>query len=438
MNRKVIIGIVVSIILLIIAGATIFISSGGSEIDKKIELANKYIREGKYEEARLAFEEILKIDENNVEARLGLSKAYVGLEDYVKAEEVLRKGIAIDDKQVAFWDALIELCKERGKIDEELVKLLAEAYDKTGDEKYSKMREEYEAKLSGESSAEVSDESNSSSGEGETDTNSEDVNPLDDPEKVISFVDPVFEQAVRDLYNLGDGEIRWKDIGYRTELSFSNWETNYVELAGAIKSLEDLKWFRNLERVEINCYRNGWEVSGNIAVLGDLKNLRIINLSPTKVSGDLSVLSDLNKLTYISISESLIIGDLKDLLGLRGLEGIDLYYTDTSGDIAELTNLPNLIHIGLSGAKVSGDIASLNSFNNMQHIYLARTGVYGSIDNLSNLKNLKHLIVDGTGLEGDVSKFKNLEVVDIDDTNITGVSSLVGVKIMNEQAPKVR
>ncbi len=41
---------------------------------------------------------------------------------------------------------------------------------------------------------------------------------LEEPEKIIDFVDPEFEKVIREVYELGDKPIRWKDIGYRERL----------------------------------------------------------------------------------------------------------------------------------------------------------------------------------------------------------------------------
>ncbi len=257
MSRKSIIITVAVVILAIIAGMTLYMTQAGEGgIEKKLELANQYITEEKYEEAILAFQEIINIDENNVEARVGLARAYTGLGDYDKAEEVLRRGLALDGAQTEYWDALLELYKKAGKSDAEIQALMKEAYEATGNEKYKVEEPTTEAVTTTEvtteeSTTEISEEitestttdtTEESSEEETSDTTEEETSettveettvttqnqnlddgmiPLDDPEKVITFVDSVFEQAVRDYYNLGTGEIRWKDIGYQTELVFS-------------------------------------------------------------------------------------------------------------------------------------------------------------------------------------------------------------------------
>ena len=59
---------------------------------KQLELRNRYLEEMNYEQAKVAFEELITIDPSNTEAYLGAAKAYAGLENYEEAVAVLQKG----------------------------------------------------------------------------------------------------------------------------------------------------------------------------------------------------------------------------------------------------------------------------------------------------------------------------------------------------------
>ncbi len=394
MSRKSIIIIVSAVILAVIAGMTLYMTQGGEDgIEKKLRLANQYIMEEKYEEAILAFQEIIDIDENNVEARLGLVNAYTGLGEYYKAEEVLRRGIALDGAQTAYWDALLELYKKAGKSDAEVQSLMKEAYEAMGNEKY-KVEEPTtvaatttsETTITTEEiSTETSEEITESTTEETTETTTEETTttttenqdlgdgtiPLDDPEKVIIFQDPVFEQFVREYYGLGDGEIKWKDVGYRTDMVN---ESNSDEAKFTLNAT-DLKWFVNLQELDLTLT----EVNGDLVSLSGLSNLKRIDLSWTGVSGDLSSLNGLTNLQSIGLSSMQIIGDLASFSGLINLKRIALSDTQVSGDLVSLSGLSNLEYINLSDTQVSGDLASLSSLSNLWWLEVYNTNVTGSL-----------------------------------------------------------
>ncbi len=323
-RKSVFIGVAVAL-LLVIVGVTMFSRGGESDLKKKLELANQYITEGKYEEAVLAFEAVLAIDENSVEARVGLSQACIKLEDYAKAEEVLRQGLALDKTQTALWDSLLAVCEVSGRSTEELAALVKEAFEATGNEKYKETQ-------NAESETNTNSEAEGETTEGEEVLESGMI-PLEDPEKVIEFVDPVFEQAVRALYELGDGDIRWKDVGYQTEMKFSDDEENArvqnVLLDEEISTLEDLKWFVNLKDIDMN----NLPVSGDIAVLSRLSNLKQFDLGFTQVRGDIVAFSGLSNLQVVFLSATQVSGDLASLSGLSNLYNLNMYNTNVTGTV---------------------------------------------------------------------------------------------------------
>ncbi|MDH7578604.1 MAG: tetratricopeptide repeat protein [Bacillota bacterium] len=68
--------------------------SAGSKVTKQLELAVKYLAESKFEEAILAYQEVIKIDPKNVMAYKGLSVAYSLQGKLDKAEQALKDGLA--------------------------------------------------------------------------------------------------------------------------------------------------------------------------------------------------------------------------------------------------------------------------------------------------------------------------------------------------------
>lgn len=71
--------------------------TAGESLDELLSLGQKYLLEENYEEAVVAFEKAIRIDEKCVEAYLGLADAYVGKGDPDKALEILGKGYEITE-----------------------------------------------------------------------------------------------------------------------------------------------------------------------------------------------------------------------------------------------------------------------------------------------------------------------------------------------------
>jgi Tfp pilus assembly protein PilF len=105
-------------------------------VSEHLELGYKYIEEGKYEEAILAFQNAIKIDEKIIEARIGLAEAYVGFEDFVKAEEVIKEAINDENENIELWDILISVYVDGGKDKEDIAELYLEAFERTHNDKY--------------------------------------------------------------------------------------------------------------------------------------------------------------------------------------------------------------------------------------------------------------------------------------------------------------
>ena len=61
--------------------------------EAKLELAIKYLSENKYEEAILAYQEVIDIDPKIVEAYKGISLAYTMQGENDKAEAILNQGL---------------------------------------------------------------------------------------------------------------------------------------------------------------------------------------------------------------------------------------------------------------------------------------------------------------------------------------------------------
>lgn len=91
----IIIGIVVVLLAVLgLGGYMVSRSSNAGREENMLELGQRYLDELDYEQAVVCFEAYLEIDFKSVEAYTGLAEAYVGLEKYSKALEVLAEGYA--------------------------------------------------------------------------------------------------------------------------------------------------------------------------------------------------------------------------------------------------------------------------------------------------------------------------------------------------------
>ena len=168
---------------------------------------------------------------------------------------------------------------------------------------------------------------------------------LSNPEKVIEFEDKAFESAIRDCFDLDDGDITWRDIGYRTALDSDDFQPK-----GRINTLEDLKWFVNLQKIEMQEY----EVEGDLSSFSHMENLEVLLMWETDVSGDLSSLSGLENLRAINLSHTGVVGDLSSLSGLETIEEIELVGTAVKGDVSCFDGHENLEVLELEDTYVTG------------------------------------------------------------------------------------
>jgi hypothetical protein len=68
---------------------------------------------------------------------------------------------------------------------------------------------------------------------------------LDNPDLVIEFIEPEFEKAIKNYYDIISENVLWKDIGYRDKLDIDLEGTN-------VNSLDGLKWFINMKELRLS------------------------------------------------------------------------------------------------------------------------------------------------------------------------------------------
>lgn len=113
--------IIIIAIITIVAATAVFVAfnvaNKNDSPEHQLALAYKLLEEGKYDEAVIAFNKVIDIDSKNIDAHIGLSKAYVKLKDYDEAEKVLNKALEIDNKNKDVYEELIAVYELTNKYD---------------------------------------------------------------------------------------------------------------------------------------------------------------------------------------------------------------------------------------------------------------------------------------------------------------------------------
>ena len=98
-----------------------------------LDLGQKYLLDGDYEQAIVAFEKAIEIEPNNVEAYIGLASAYIAIGDTENAVAVLKEALQIDDGAVTVYASLSEAYLMQDDYDS-AIDILQKGYEKTQDE----------------------------------------------------------------------------------------------------------------------------------------------------------------------------------------------------------------------------------------------------------------------------------------------------------------
>lgn len=105
-----------------------------TNMQKKLNIGQSCLSEGKYEEAILAYQDIIKVNEKEKDAYKGLSESYAGMGDYQQAEEIAYNGIdKLEDKdqKAELYQVLVDLYTEDQKPQKAVETLKAEAFQET-------------------------------------------------------------------------------------------------------------------------------------------------------------------------------------------------------------------------------------------------------------------------------------------------------------------
>lgn len=315
--------IIIAAVLLVGAAISVFmIFRSQTSPESQLNKANKYVQEQKFEDAIEIYNTLISKDAVAVEAYLGLADAYVGMEDSSSA--ILKLEVGYQTTQDA-------------RLSERLAALAPDA--DTSD--------------TPEPSAETPDDT------------------------VVTFQDAAFESmlrlaleipATRDILQKDLNTVRsLKIVGgthavVNQSLAVKNEKDGYTingtfyAERGGIKSLDDLKQFKNLTKLTI-CYNSISDISGlrytpsmqllglyandisDISAITGLTNLKWLYLYNNRISS-LSALSELSGLQQLYVQYN----DISDLTPVKNLSALQELFVDYNNitDIAVIENLMNL------------------------------------------------------------------------------------------------
>ena len=142
-------------------------------------------------------------------------------------------------------------------------------------------------------------------------------------------------------------------------------------------------------------------------------------------------LGNLSNLKSLDLSSNELTGIPGELGSLSNLESLDLSSNELTGIPGELGNLPNLETLYLGFNELAGPIpAELGNLSNLETLYLSYNQLTGMIPaelgNLSNLKSLDLSSNELTGIPGELGSLSNLESLDLSSNELTGIPGELG------------
>lgn len=248
----------------------------------------------------------------------------------------------------------------------------------------------------------------------------------------VTWKDAALERLVREQLNKPEGDIYIDELEAITELhiwgnalspgktdeiiaSAEKFTRNDVTAAAEIKNIEDLRYFKNLQRLTL-CH----QLISDFAPLESLTKLEYLVLTNDGIEepsflkslplltslrldynaiSSLNAISDLKNLKYLDISHNEI-DDLSELAKISGLETLILNQEGLKPkdyvrlkDISDLKNLTSLRRLSLRSQEIE-DITALSSLTGLEELDLRYNNVW-DFSPLATLKKLSSLWMKG-------------------------------------------
>ena len=186
-------------------------------------------------------------------------------------------------------------------------------------------------------------------------------------------------------YSNGDYEIVVSEKYSLSSIGI-NLSTSWNVFKGKLSfDIESLKYSPNITHL----FLNETQVTGDIAVLGKLIGLNVLQLGNTQVTGDIAVFGKLTGLRNLDFASSKVTGDIAVFGKLTGLSDIpNVTNTKVTGDISVYKNT-KVRQLQFEGTSVYGDLSVLP--NNVLWVQGRNTGTFTwtGIKNRTNILALE-------------------------------------------------
>ncbi len=206
----------------------------------------------------------------------------------------------------------------------------------------------------------------------------------------------------------------WDQLSYEWQSIFER----KLNITDSI-DLEDIQNITSIDALDLSANK----YIQDIEPLGQLTNLRVLNLSNTSIT-DLSPVRNLTELEELDISGTRI----TDIAPLRYSEKLIRFNLNNTAvnDISVMEKMLKLQHLGMYKTRVT-DLTVLGNLTELRYLNVSRTGIT-TLAPLSTLTMVEELNASGTRIADltALAAFKNLTTLYIDSTGVADLSPLAG------------
>ena len=227
-----------------------------------------------------------------------------------------------------------------------------------------------------------------------------------DKNKEVQFEDEYLKQQLQACDYDNDGKITEYDMAQIRKLNLQN--------GSGVENLKGLEYAKNLKELRIyikNNYINGQVVPVDLSVLGELTNLKSLDISGNV--SDLKFIENLTKLTDLSVYLNSNIKNIESIKNMDTLESLHISgQIETLKPLINLTNLKTL-EIDSDLQQLKDDLSVISKITNLNSLYIRRYTVYNGeakkfdYSFVKNLSNLNTLTINDQYLKLDCANLSN-------------------------------
>ena len=227
-----------------------------------------------------------------------------------------------------------------------------------------------------------------------------------DKNKEVQFEDEYLKQQLQACDYDNDGKITEYDMAQIRKLNLQN--------GSGVENLKGLEYAKNLKELRIyikNNYINGQVVPVDLSVLGELTNLKSLDISGNV--SDLKFIENLTNLTDLSVYLNSNIKNIESIKNMATLESLHISgQIETLKPLINLTNLKTL-EINSDLQQLKDDLSVISKITNLNSLYIRRYTVYNGeakkfdYSFVKNLSNLNTLTINDQYLKLDCANLSN-------------------------------